>query len=447
MAIKSILIPMSLCLGLTAGAQTVGFKISLPDNQSDKDTKVFVSPANNPSEATAELTRTGDAPIFTGDINASPDGLYYIYSQNSTSQASTPIYVDPSDKTVDFSFTIDGYHPSTSLSDNSNRAIAAFNASVIDKSIELGKHATELSPEQLKTIFSGYISEADSIIASAPLPSRVEEFMRIWAYTSAADAYNLTQYFCRRTGKSLGVNRSDFLPAAHTALDTPLAEIFPTAASTIVSDLEGKTLEEKLDNLYSTYKTQTLKDKAAATLLQSFISSFDYTDNFDEGLARLTAITDKYSLPDSYIATFKARRATVAGAPFPDVTLVDREGNTVDFSKFRGKYVYVDLWASWCGPCCREVPYLQELEKEFENSNVAFVSISIDSTKAPWIKKMDQLNMHGNQLFNSDGKLPEKLNVSGIPHFLIYDPEGRLYAYKATRPSDPKTKELLQSLK
>lgn len=129
------------------------------------------------------------------------------------------------------------------------------------------------------------------------------------------------------------------------------------------------------------------------------------------------------------------------------MTLVDNEGNKVDFSKFKGKFVYVDLWASWCGPCCKVVPYLQELEKDFENSDVVFVSISIDSAKEPWLKKMGQLNMHGNQLWNSDGELPKQLNIRGIPHFLIYDREGKLLDYDAPRPSSEKIKALLQSLK
>ena len=82
-----------------------------------------------------------------------------------------------------------------------------------------------------------------------------------------------------------------------------------------------------------------------------------------------------------------------------------------------------------------------------EGSNVEFVSISIDSTKAPWLKKAEQLKLHGNQLWNSDENLPKRLNVRGIPHFMIYGPDGTLHTYKATRPSDPATKELLQSLK
>jgi thiol-disulfide isomerase/thioredoxin len=83
----------------------------------------------------------------------------------------------------------------------------------------------------------------------------------------------------------------------------------------------------------------------------------------------------------------------------------------------------------------KEVPALQQLEKELKNDKVVFVSISIDSTEEPWKKKMEEKNMHGNQLWNPDNSLGQALNVKGIPFFVIYDPEGKLYMHGAPRPS------------
>lgn len=101
-------------------------------------------------------------------------------------------------------------------------------------------------------------------------------------------------------------------------------------------------------------------------LSEPFMSGFDYKNDFESGVARLQALTDKYSLPASYLESFRARRATVPGLPFPEgVRLFDRDGKVVDFSIFRGKYVYVDLSASWCGPCCKEVPYLQQARERY----------------------------------------------------------------------------------
>ena len=91
---------------------------------------------------------------------------------------------------------------------------------------------------------------------------------------------------------------------------------------------------------------------------------------------------------------------------------------------------------------------MQKLEKEFEGSDdVTFVSISVDKSEDAWLKKMDQLNMHGNQLRDSSGDLCTLLNVKGIPHFLLYDRDGNLLVYKTTRPSHKDTLPMLKSLK
>jgi thiol-disulfide isomerase/thioredoxin len=124
------------------------------------------------------------------------------------------------------------------------------------------------------------------------------------------------------------------------------------------------------------------------------------------------------------------------GADFPDdVVLVDSEGHKMDFSTFKGKYVYIDLWASWCSPCCREVPYLQALEKELKGSDIVFVSISTDTDVEAWKNRMAELKMHGNQFIDRDNELCNILNVGGIPFFVIYDKEGKLHTYGAMRPS------------
>lgn len=226
-----------------------------------------------------------------------------------------------------------------------------------------------------------------------------------------------------------------------------MASGFNSVSAIIISGLKGNSTEEKIDNLMATYKTEPIRRKAMESLVQSFVDGFNYREDFDSGEKRLEAMTSKYGLSDKYLANFRGRRATIPGTAFPDVRLVDRDGNPVEFSSFAGKYVYIDFWASWCVPCCKEVPFLQKLEKELEGGNITFVSISIDSDRNSWLKKMTQLNMHGNQLIDADGQLASKLNIRGIPHFMLYGPDGKLVAYSMTRPSDPKTLTTLSQYK
>ena len=105
------------------------------------------------------------------------------------------------------------------------------------------------------------------------------------------------------------------------------------------------------------------------------------------------------------------------------------------------------MWASWCAPCRKEIPHLKKLEEELQNDNVVFVSISIDKDEAAWKKSIVEHDLHGHQFIDSENKLGSALNVRGIPFFVIYDKEGRLYMHNAPRPSSgTPLKEILEGL-
>lgn len=141
------------------------------------------------------------------------------------------------------------------------------------------------------------------------------------------------------------------------------------------------------------------------------------------------------------------KKYTIDGAPFPDITFYDSEGKEHTFEEFKGYYVYIDIWASWCVPCCKEIPHLQTLEKELKNPAVKFLSISIDRNEKSWKKKIDDMNLYGNQWLNKNNEISSRLNITAIPRFLLYDKDGKLMNIDAFRPSNPQTKEILEKLK
>ena len=125
----------------------------------------------------------------------------------------------------------------------------------------------------------------------------------------------------------------------------------------------------------------------------------------------------------------------------------DSTGRLRSLSEFRGKYVYVDIWATWCAPCKAEIPYLKQLEERFADSPIVFVSISIDKNNAVWKRFIKDRQLRGIQLWAGDWiALPKEMELGSVPRFLLIDPDGNWVAPNAARPSDVRLTEMLTSL-
>lgn len=135
------------------------------------------------------------------------------------------------------------------------------------------------------------------------------------------------------------------------------------------------------------------------------------------------------------------------GKMAPNFKYKDVNDKEVQLSDFKGKYVYIDCWATWCGPCKGEIPHLEKLEKEYEGKNIVFVSISQDKSVERWKKFVKEKNMHGVQL-NSGGDrvFYEFFGITGIPHFILIGKNGEVLRMRAPNPSDDRVKAMLNSL-
>ena len=134
------------------------------------------------------------------------------------------------------------------------------------------------------------------------------------------------------------------------------------------------------------------------------------------------------------------------GANASDIVLEDTIGKLHKLSDFKGKYIYIDIWATWCGPCNHESPFFEKLSKEVRSDDLVYIGISIDSERKPWKNYLKGEAKTTNQYLCSDKKLWSQWMLKGIPRFIIIDKDFKIVDASASRPSDPKTKEILNKL-
>jgi len=124
------------------------------------------------------------------------------------------------------------------------------------------------------------------------------------------------------------------------------------------------------------------------------------------------------------------------GSPAPYFELADKNDKSISLKNFKGKYVYLDFWATWCGPCQAEMKIIPELKKEY-GSKIEFVSISIDDD-AEVMKQFLKKNPQYNWIFlytGSKSKTKEDYMVYSVPTYYLIDPYGNLLQSPADRPS------------
>jgi len=121
--------------------------------------------------------------------------------------------------------------------------------------------------------------------------------------------------------------------------------------------------------------------------------------------------------------------------PAPDFTLPDANGNPVSLSSFKGKYVLVDFWASWCKPCRIENPNVVRAYQQFKSKNFTVLGVSLDKQKEDWVKAIDQDKLswaHASDLKFWDSMVVPMYGIEGIPHNVLIDPSGVVIAEKLT---------------
>jgi peroxiredoxin len=203
--------------------------------------------------------------------------------------------------------------------------------------------------------------------------------------------------------------------------------------------LKGEQVKKFTDSLFAK------NENPALTLMTlSYYQSMASNPNFglspygnEDVIALVDNVSKKYPKHQG-VATLKAMlnapsstTGGLVGSVAPDFSLPDANGKMISLSSFKGKYVLVDFWASWCAPCRQENPNVVAAFKKFRDKNFTVLGVSLDEKKADWLKAVMKDNLTWTQVSDLGGwnsSVVPQYKIEGIPFNVLVDPQGKVIA-------------------
>lgn len=274
--------------------------------------------------------------------------------------------------------------------------------------------------------------------------------------------YNYPEYFAYLNGKEFNpdsadysfLNQVDLNRADHLMFDD-YANLVKGIVMTKLSKMPNyKELSEKpakerlpiiLGQVDSIVTNPTMRDYIKMNLMDedlNFGNFYELNDVIQNYLANCQ--TPEYA---NLVKTkFDKKMLLAPGVAAPVFKYTDINGKEYSLEDFKGKLVYIDFWATWCGPCRHELPFLKTLEKDYHGKKVVFVSISLDDNKGAWEKMVKEQDMKGVQLYGEGAWksfVATNYQIRGIPTFFLIDANGNILKPNAPRPSSEEIRPLL----
>ncbi len=243
---------------------------------------------------------------------------------------------------------------------------------------------------------------------------------------------------------------TEMAPKSERLLELPngISYMRSFATYTIMSLPEKPSKEEYHAVSFSTISNDLLKGYFA-------LDNVKYFRTYDDSYLAFRKLANPYLKNDYLKKEFKDFELSIRkfekGSLAADFSGKDIYGKEHKLSDYKGMPVYVDVWATWCGPCKIQLPKLKELEKKFHNQPVTFLSISVDkpADEEKWKKFVQEENLIGVQIMAEnafDSEFAKVYGINAIPRFMLFDKDGKVVSIDAPRPSEESTEGLIRSL-